>query len=116
MMINGCFYGDERVCQFLDDLELAVTRMPAGDPLRAQFEFLFGYIDTLDAEEQAQYDLNHRLNDALEDLSECKSAVNKALATLGLPEQDGLDDAVISLIEYAQKKPASIRALESVRV
>jgi hypothetical protein len=45
MMINGRFYHDPEIqCH---ELALAVNRLPIDAPIRAHFEFLFGYIDAL---------------------------------------------------------------------
>jgi hypothetical protein len=115
MIINGCFYSGERINQTLSDLKLAVSRLPADAPLRPHFDFLLGLLDAIEVEAEEQEDSAHKLNVALDDLSEARSATQKALEGLGEIAPDDFDEALIKLIELAQKNGARTRELYAVR-
>jgi hypothetical protein len=112
MIINGCFYGEERVHQAMDDLELAVSRMPLSSPLRPTFDFVIGYINAIEQEIEDKESRHDELDEANTTIANAVSAIEKATNE----SFHGLEEAVARLIELYQAKQQSLTELEAVRL
>lgn len=114
MEINARNYHDPDIQ--LNELKLAVSRMPAGAALRPHFDFLFGYIAALQEE---ALDADSKVND-IHDLNAtigvAHSAIEKALTEHGETGPWAFEDAVTKLIEVAEKNAQPNTELMAVRL